>query len=172
MFRIYCPEVPVLKNTPAILYFYDSFRNTPFKADVAVTSDDVIDDKFKKLSLHVSQMYEWFPFVYRTLDTVPESEDERLEWLHMLRVPRDGTLSDEDIISKKLNGFEWEYREAIPAAKYRDLLIKRYGERGKNILFAEAFEICEYRGTFSDELIPFWQNANRNESMYLKRRNF
>jgi len=57
----YCPDVPAMKQTPAILYFYDHFQNPPFKADIAVDIDDVIDDKFKMLSMDESQVYEWLP---------------------------------------------------------------------------------------------------------------
>ena len=52
-----------------------------------------------------------------------------------------------------------EYSEAILAAKYRDLLIQRYGEAGKKALFAEAFQVSEYGKALNennvDELFPF-----------------
>ena len=74
----YCPDVPAMKKTPAILYFYDHFQNPPFTADVAVDIDDVIDDKFKMLSLHESQVYEWLPYTKGLLEQVPAEPEKRL----------------------------------------------------------------------------------------------
>ena len=151
----YCPDVLAMKKTPAILYFYDHFQNPPFQADVAVDIDDVIDDKFKMLSLHESQVYEWLPYTKGLLEQVPAEPEKRLEWLHEPRIPRDGTPIDEEILARNLIGLQSEYREAKPAIAHRDTLIKRYGEKGSKTLFAEVFGLCEYGGAYSDELIPF-----------------
>jgi len=151
----YCPDVPALKEMPPILYFYDHFQNPPFHADVAVSIDDVIDDKFKMTSLHVSQVFEWLPYTKGVLDQVPDAPEERLEWLHEPRIPRDGTPIDEAFLAKNLIGSHSEYREAKPAVVNRHKLVERYGEQGNKVLFAEVFEVCEYGGTYSDELIPF-----------------
>ena len=104
--------------------------------------------------MHVSQMFEWLPYTKGTLDSVPESPEERLEWLHQPRIPRDGTPIDEKLLSSNLIGSESEYREAKPACMHRDVLIKRYGEEGKKILFAEAFGVCEYGAPYDDSLLP------------------
>ena len=52
-----------------------------------------------------------------------------------------------------------EYSEAILASKNRDLLVKRYGEEGKKVLFAEAFQASEYGKGLNEnnikELFPF-----------------
>lgn len=151
----YCPDVPAMKKTPTILYFYDHFQNPPFDADVVISIDDVIDDKFKMISMHESQVFEWLPYSKGTLDTVPETEEERLAWLHQPCIPRDGTPIDADVLSKNLIGVQSEYREAKPAVMNRDKLISRYGEAGKTVLFAEAFAVCEYGSPMSDELIPY-----------------
>ena len=151
----FCPDVPAMKNTPAILYFYDHFQNPPFNADIAVGIDDVIDDKFKMLALHESQVFEWLPYTKGTLENVPETYEERLEWLHNPRIPRDGTPVDEEIIAKNLIGAQSEYREAKPAIIHRDKLMERYGEEGKKIMFAEVFGISEYGAPVTDDLMPF-----------------
>ncbi len=151
----YCPDVSAMRKMPVILYFYDHFQNPPFHADVAVSIDDVIDDKFKMLSLHESQMFEWLPYTKGTLEQVPATPEARLSWLHEPRVPRDGTPIDEALLSKNLIGAQSEYREAKPAVLHRDKLVERYGEKGNQTLFAEVFEICEYGSPYSDELIPF-----------------
>jgi hypothetical protein len=81
-----------------------------------------------------------------------------LEWIRQPRIPRDGSL-DESMLTKNLIGQPSEYREAVPAVKYRDLLIKRYGEAGKDIYFAECFSVCEYGSALTEEaekeLFPF-----------------
>lgn len=151
----YCPDVPAMKKMPVIMYFIDYFQNPPFKGDVPVSIDDVIEDKFKLLALHESQVYEWLPYTQGILDTVPESAEERFEWLHQPRIPRDGTPIDEKILFSPISGHQNEYRYAKPAVLYRDKLIERYGEKGKNVLFAEVFGLCEYGSPLNDEVIPF-----------------
>ena len=150
--RNYCPEIPAMEEVPVIMHFYDHFQNPPFKADVVVDIDDVIEEKFKLLDCHESQMYEWLPFTKNTLHTVPENKEARLDWLHEPRVPRDGQMLDESILKKNLIGSQCEYREAVATVKYRDVLVKRYGEKGKKTLFSEAFAISEYGTPLSAEL--------------------
>lgn len=155
----FCPEVPALKKTPVIMHFYDHFQNPPFKADVIVDIDDVIEEKFRLLDCHVSQVYEWLPFTKGTLQDVPKDPAERFEWLHCPRVPRDGIPLDESILYKNLIGSQCEYREAVATVKYRDLLIKRYGEQGRTTMFSEAFAVSEYGAPLTEEqekeLFPF-----------------
>ena len=155
----FCPEVPAMKETPVIMHFYDHFQNPPFKADVIVDIDDVIEEKFGLLDCHVSQVYEWLPYTKGTLKNVPSDPKERLEWLHSPRIPRDGKPIDESILYKNLIGSQCEYREAVATVKYRELLVKRYGEKGKNTMFSEAFAVSEYGTPLTTEkekeLFPF-----------------
>ena len=148
----YCPDVPALREMPVIMHFYDHFVNPPFKPDVAVDIDDVIEDKFRMLDCHVSQVYEWLPYTKKTLETVPSDPKERFEWLHEPRIPRDGRVLDESILKKNLIGSQCEYREAVQSVKYRDLLVKRYGEKGYSTLFTESFAVCEYGAPLTEEL--------------------
>ena len=61
---LYCPDVPVPGKTPVILSYYDRFtKPMPFRADIAVDTDDVIDRKIDGMLAHVSQFYEWLPWV-------------------------------------------------------------------------------------------------------------
>lgn len=148
----FCPEVPAMKETPVILYFYDHFQNPPFEADIAIGIDDVIDKKFEMLACHESQLFEWLPYTKGTLDSVPEGHKERIEWLHEPRIPRDGKPLDESMLTKNLIGSQCEYREAVPAVKYRKKLIERYGEKaGMETKFAEAYAICEYGSPLTKE---------------------
>jgi hypothetical protein len=109
------------------MYFEDRFRDpTPFRPDVAVVVDDVIDRKVDMIDAHVSQMYEWLPWVDGTLDTVPKDPAARKAWLKQERAPG-------------------------PSAAVRAALAKWYGPaRAAEANYAEAFQICEY-GTQPDE---------------------
>lgn len=155
----FCPETPAMKKTPVIMYFYDHFTKPPFKADVIVDIDDVIEDKFKIMDFHESQMYEWLPYTKGTLDAVPKDKNERFEWLHQPRIPRDGKPLDESILYKNLIGSQCEYREAVATVKFRELLIKRYGKQGETTIFSEAFAVSEYGEPLTEEkekeLFPF-----------------
>jgi LmbE family N-acetylglucosaminyl deacetylase len=76
------PEVPFLDKNPVFLYTYDEFIHPePFKADVCVNIDDVIEKKIDMYHQHTSQMYEWLPFNRGALGQVPATEKERRIWL-------------------------------------------------------------------------------------------
>jgi len=121
------PEAPALRKNPVFLYYEDGFqRPNPFRPDVAVAIDSVIDKKIDALDSHVSQFYEWLPWVAGNLDTVPQDAAARKAWLKRART-----------------------REISPAV--RAALVKWYGfERGNAAKYYEAFEVCEY-GTQPDE---------------------
>jgi len=54
---------------PVIAYVSDRFsKPNPFRADVVVDIDDVIEIKMDMLDCHVSQMYEWLPYNAERLD--------------------------------------------------------------------------------------------------------
>src|SRR4029077_14314564 len=53
-----------LDQNPVFLYFEDGFqRPNPIRPDIVVAIDDVFDKKLASLDAHVSQMYEWTPFM-------------------------------------------------------------------------------------------------------------
>lgn len=148
----FCADAPAMKKMPVIMYFADPFQNPPFKPEVVIATDSVIDKKYEMYNCHVSQIYEWLPYTYGELDQVPQDEKERLEWYRSPRVPRDKPLPLEVLLTNKSENYN-EYVEALPATKYRELLLKRYGEAGQNVLFAEAFETSEYGLKTTEELI-------------------
>ena len=121
------PEVPALRKNPVFLYYEDNFqRPNPFRPDIAVALDDVIDKKIDALDSHVSQFYEWLPWVAGTLAEVPKDLAERKAWLKRART-----------------------RPPSPAV--RTSLVKWYGaDKGNAARYYEAFEICEY-GTQPNE---------------------
>jgi LmbE family N-acetylglucosaminyl deacetylase len=129
------PDTPALRKNPVFMYFQDGFqRPNPFTPDVAISIDDVVEKKLDMMDAHVSQFYEWLPWVAGNLDTVPKGAAERKQWLRQ--------------------------RGGQPTPAVRAALVKWYGAaKGKEIRHAEAFEICEY-GTRPDEallrqLFPF-----------------
>ena len=124
-------DTPPLKKNPLFLYFQDGFqRPNPFRPDIAIDIDDVFEKKIDALDSHVSQFYEWLPWVDGRLDQVPKDPVARKEWLRQQR----------------------QKREITPAI--RASLNKWYGpERGGRIRHAEAFEICEYGLQPSDDRI-------------------
>ena len=115
------PEVPPLRKNPVFLYYEDNFqRPNPFRPDVAVAIDQVMDKKIAALDAFVSQFYEWLPWVDGKLADVPKDLVERKAWLAKARD-----------------------REIGPAV--RASLVKWYGpEKGNATKYYEAFEICEY----------------------------
>jgi LmbE family N-acetylglucosaminyl deacetylase len=134
-----CPLTDHLTSNPVIMYLSDNFQKPiPFDPDVVVAIDEVIEQKMAALHCHTSQMYEWLPYNSGVLDDVPEDEDERKTWLAKRRLP----------------GF------AAVADKYRDRLVALYGRaQGKKVKYAEAFEVCEYGSSLTEErwrqLFPF-----------------
>jgi LmbE family N-acetylglucosaminyl deacetylase len=129
-------DTPALRKNPVFMYFQDGFqRPNPFSPDIAIAIDDVIEKKIDMLDAHVSQMYEWLPWVAGNLDSVPKAPADRKRWLR-------------------------ETRAGQPTPAVRAVLAKWYGPaKASAIRYAEAFEICEY-GARPDEallrkLFPF-----------------
>jgi LmbE family N-acetylglucosaminyl deacetylase len=116
------PDTPALRRNPVFLYFQDGFQKpAPFRPDVAIDISSVYAKKVDALDAHVSQVYEWLPWVDGTLDKVPQDPVERKKWLYDRR----------------------QRRQITPAI--RESLVKWYGaDRGAKAQFAEAFEVCEY----------------------------
>src|ERR1700688_3795680 len=80
------PDVPALRKNPVFLYYEDNFqRPNPFRPDIAVAIDDVVDKKTDALDSHVSQFYEWLPWVDGKLADVPPGAAKRKAWLKKAR---------------------------------------------------------------------------------------
>ena len=123
-----------------IFYLYDKFqRPCPFRADIAVRIDEVIEKKLDMAHCHSSQMYEWLPFNQGKLERVPGEEKDRRSWLAGERLPQFAEVAD----------------------SCREKLVELYGPaRGRAVRYAEAFEACEYGAGFKAEelrrLFPFF----------------
>ncbi len=124
------PDTPPLKVNPVFLFLEDNFQKPwPFQPDIVVDISATYDKKIYAMSAHESQFFDWLPWTAGRLGEVPKGEKERLEWLTRLR-------------STHVN------------EEKRASLIKWYGsERGSQVRFAEAFEICEYGRRPSEEEI-------------------
>jgi len=140
----FCPEVPAMKKMPVIMHFHDYFSNPPFCPDMVVATDDVIDDKFRLLACHESQLFEWLPYTEGTLDTVPADPLRRLQWLREPCLPAGDSLPSPEQLRKYARGSSNEYREAAASILYREKLLQRYGQAGTGIRFAEAYAVSEY----------------------------
>ncbi len=129
-------DTPALRKNPVFMYFEDGFKKpAPFTPDVAVSIDDTFDKKVDMLDAHVSQVYEWLPWLAGRLEEVPKDATQRRAWLAKERTPK--------------------ITDAVRAA-----LTKYYGAAAGKVQHAEAFEICEY-GRQPDEadirrLFPFF----------------
>ncbi len=139
----FCPDTPPLKSNPVFLYSSDRFQKPyAFQADIAVDIGDVFEQKLIAVSKLVSQLHEGGAngSAERLASVPPVTEPEkRMDWVRE----------------------RWSQRQAGEANRFRGTLIKWYGEkRGKQVKYAEAFEICEYGRQPSTEeikkLFPFF----------------
>jgi len=138
----FCPDTPVLKKNPVFLYAADNFQKpNPFRPDVVVSIDSVVDRKMDAMGELVSQ------FIEGGVEGGPND------------VPRDE--ADLKLRQDSLKrGWLSQYSVQI-ADSHRDLLRKLYGDQaGKQVKHAEAFEVCEYGSRPSLEelrrLFPFF----------------
>lgn len=84
-----CPDTPALANNPIFLYYQDSFQKpAPFRPDVVVNIESVWQQKINALDAHVSQFYEWLPWVDHELDKIPADPVERKKVLSASREKR------------------------------------------------------------------------------------
>jgi LmbE family N-acetylglucosaminyl deacetylase len=126
--------VPPLKRNPVFLYASDRFqRPNPFRADVAVAIDEVMEPTLDALLLMESQIHEGGADGHAGLYPADEAGRQRRR----------------DEVRRNLAG-----RYAAQANNSREALVKFYGpERGRAVHYAQAFEVCEYgRQPSQDEL--------------------
>jgi len=120
----FCPDVPALRKNPVFLYTEDDFKKpNPFTPDVVVPIDPVFDLKIACIDALESQFYEWNPWLFGYLGEVPTDKAARLEWTRSRFGKRYSSLAD----------------------RFRPKLIELLGEeKGKQVKYAESFEVCEY----------------------------
>jgi LmbE family N-acetylglucosaminyl deacetylase len=136
-----CPFNDRLEADPVAMYVSDAFQKPyPFQPDVVIDIGPVYEQKLEAMGRHVSQMFEWLPFVEWRVDLsdVPSDAAGRLAFLKE----------------------HWDARMRRDADRFRDRLIATYGpERGQSVAVAEAFEYCELGAPLTPEarqrLFPF-----------------
>lgn len=131
---------PPCERNPVFLYSPDRFtKPIPFKADIAVSIDEVFDRVVNALHAMESQLYEGY-LIGRARENrfggIPKDEAGRLAYLRQRMAAR------------------------YSAEPYRAVLAKWYGaEKASTIKYAQAYEICEYgsQPTAADirKLFPF-----------------
>src|SRR5690606_8166335 len=137
----FCPDVPHLKANPVFMYYPDRFQKpNPFRPDIAISIDGVIEKKLDAVGGMICQFAEGGanggPELYPLDD--PERQKARQQQVR-------------ENFSKRFQ---------VQAERFREELGEWYGtERARQIKHAEAFEICEY-GRQPDEaelkrLFPF-----------------
>jgi hypothetical protein len=121
----FCPDTPHLARNPVFLFYEDNFTQpNPFRPDVVVSIDDVLDKKLAAVEALPSQFYEG------GANGGPEL------------VP-----SDDAGKTKRRNEVRDSFKSqfAGTAKRYRAKLRELYGtERGDAVQSAEAFQISEY----------------------------
>jgi len=75
-------DTPPLEKNPVFIYCRDRFQKpNPFEPDIAISIDQVFEQKIDGLDAHESQFYEWLPWTAGRLDEVPTGKEERRAWL-------------------------------------------------------------------------------------------
>ncbi|MDC0274208.1 MAG: PIG-L family deacetylase [Planctomycetaceae bacterium] len=122
----YVPDTEPIKHNPVFMYFPDNFtRPYPFQADIAISVDDVFDQKLHALDALESQVYEGGAL------GSPETLIQR--------------SADNPEARKLYLRKAWDRRQGGLANRFRDQLVEWYGEKdGKAVKYSEAFEVCEY----------------------------
>jgi len=121
----FCPDVPILKNNPAFFYYPDRFQKpNPFKPDVVVSVDEVMEKKLDALAVMESQFYEGG--ANGSAELMP-SEPAKQKARH--QQVRDGFARRNQGLADR---FRTQLGDWYPA------------DKAKAIKHAEAFELCEY----------------------------
>ena len=129
----FVPDTKPTARNPVFMYYSDNFQDPkPFTPTVVVGIDAAAEKKWKCVTAMPSQFGDKDSWQGRTLQNVPQDDRERQNYLL-------------DIVKK---------RNMAVAEQYRERLVALYGpDRGKKILYAEAFQLGQYgRQASLDEL--------------------
>jgi len=121
-----CPDTPPLRKNPTFFYFPDRFTKPyPFSPDIAISIDEVFEEKLHAIDALESQVYEGGALANPAVLIQRKAADSEAR--------------------KEILRLSWQSRQGKIATKYRDSLVEWYGEKaGRQVKYAEAFEICEY----------------------------
>ncbi len=133
------PEVPALTESPLFLYTRGRYadRQKP-NPDIVVDITPVVREKAYIIDAHASQIYEWLPWINRSNKIIPDTQEEKIEYILKEYVLKRGEIKEKD----------------------RHVVEKWYGSRAKEVKTIEAFEICEFGRAVNDqdirELFPMF----------------
>jgi LmbE family N-acetylglucosaminyl deacetylase len=120
----FAPDVPYLKSNPVFMYYPDGFQKpNPFKPDIVVPIDSVIDKKLDALSGMESQFLEGGA---NGSEELRPSDPAKLE--QRRKDVRQGFAN----------------RNKNLAQRFRSQLTELVGGRAEQVQYVEAFELCEY----------------------------
>ncbi|MFL5243577.1 MAG: PIG-L deacetylase family protein [Gemmataceae bacterium] len=121
----FCPDTPPLKNNALFLFYPDSFQKpNPFRPDVVVAIDAIMEKKLDALDTLESQFYEGGAL--GSADLMPSDPAKQKERRRQVRANHAG-------------------RSGGIAERFRGNLADWYGkEKANKVKYAEAFEVCEY----------------------------
>jgi L-seryl-tRNA(Ser) seleniumtransferase len=147
------PDTPPLKKNPVYLYFSDRFQKPePFRPDISVIIDAAAAQKVDALDAHVSQMYEWLPWVDGQLAEVPADPAKRKAWLAQTR---GGRIAPD--VRKNLE--KWYGAAKAGAAQHVESFeIAEYGKQPNDAEIRRLFPVIQSRVEFAslpsvDELL-------------------
>jgi LmbE family N-acetylglucosaminyl deacetylase len=120
----FVPDTPPTPKNPVFLFTADGFEKPyPFEPTIVVGIDEVVNQKWDCVSAMPSQFGDEHSWQASTGSDVPSGEAERKAYL-LDRVKQ---------------------RNQAVADQYRDQLTALYGQqKGSQIQYAEAFELCQY----------------------------
>ncbi|ULB34895.1 MULTISPECIES: PIG-L deacetylase family protein [Proteiniphilum] len=133
------PEVPALTESPLFLYTRGRYadRQKP-NPDIVVDITPVVREKAYIIDAHASQIYEWLPWINRSNKIIPDTQEEKIEYILKEYVLKRGEIKEKD----------------------RPVVEKWYGSKAKEVKTIEAFEICEFGRSVDDreirELFPMF----------------
>lgn len=116
------PEVPSLMKSPIFLLMPDYAARATYQPDIVIDAGGVIEKKLLACDAHASQFYEFAPWQGGFLDAVPNTWEEKREF-----------------ILKYWDRFLSVSDEMVP------LLARQYGkDLAASVQYAEPFEIADY----------------------------
>jgi LmbE family N-acetylglucosaminyl deacetylase len=120
----FVPDTPPTRRNPVFIQYSDNFKDPhPFQPDIVVSIDAVAEKKWACISAMPSQFGDADSWQARTRPDVPTAPAARAQFLLDIVKQRDAAIADQ----------------------YRDQLVALYGaERGKQVKYAEAFQINQY----------------------------
>lgn len=133
------PEVPAITESPLFLYTRGRYGNRQKpQPDIVIDITPVVREKAYIIDAHESQIYEWLPWINKSNDTIPRTQEGKIEYVLREYVLKRGEIKEKD----------------------KPVIEKWYGEKAKEVKTIEAFEICEFGRTVNDqdirELFPMF----------------